>query len=210
MALYSHKYKLLYIHIYKTGGMSVRNAMMNIDNDCIHLIKGHADIRELFEYFKANDLMPLYDSIYKFSVVRNPYTWVYSIYQFGKTIDSHPFHSYCASHSFEEFIEWYIACTPFFNASPELNGKIQTQSDYICIDNKPQIHSILKYESLADDFAEMMRNTQIPFTGQFPIINVTKYDKPDMGYYANLSRSVLDMFNDYYHDDFVNFKYEKI
>lgn len=210
MALYSHQYKLFYYHIYKTGGMSVRKAMMTIDENCINIIRGHADVKEVVGYFTQHKIVELYEMIHKFTVVRNPYDWVHSVYQFARNIDSHPFHNFCMANEFQEFIHWYIECTPFFNASRDLNGKIQTQSDYVCIDNIPQVQTVIKYENLAQEFLSMLEKLNIPFPHAFPHVNKGEYDKPEAEFYQSLNRSTLDLFNQYFHNDFVNFNYQKL
>jgi len=67
MALHIPKLKLIFLHIYKTAGTTLRKALMDIDRNYKEIGYGHADYSEIFPEIRDNKV---------FSVVRNPYNWI--------------------------------------------------------------------------------------------------------------------------------------
>lgn len=72
----SHKYKFIFIHIPKTGGLSVFNALMPFCDDD-KFMRGHASQSD---YLKISKL----ENYYQFSFVRNPFARLVSAYFFLK------------------------------------------------------------------------------------------------------------------------------
>ena len=96
----------LFIHIYKTGGESVRRAMKC--QGAAHEV-GH-------KHSTADDIKdhPLYEGAYKFVTVRNPYDWLVSLWSFicfGSSIinkpSNHPLNG-IAPEDFGEFVDFWI------------------------------------------------------------------------------------------------------
>ena len=70
----SHKYKLLFVHIPKTGGAAIGRTIFKSDHDAKVLGNTHFGItKETAEQYK---------DYFKFSVVRNPYIINVSAYRF--------------------------------------------------------------------------------------------------------------------------------
>lgn len=204
MALVSDKYNFIFFHIYKTAGMSIRHSVFHFDEDAYEIVRGHSDIKEVLE-------MPDYEkyiSYTKFSVVRNPYTWLYSIYKFSQNLSTHPFHIISHLWEFDYFVNWLIHHTDFINEKKVLNGKLQTQTEYLAIDGKISIDYILKYESLDDDYMDLMDKLNVPYYTALPKENIGVYEMPNFN--EILNRDTLDRINDYYNNDFINFNYEKL
>jgi chondroitin 4-sulfotransferase 11 len=72
--LVSHKYKMVFIHIPKTGGSSVRQMMAIADPEC-HEHNGHHDAITQSDAF-------LFKDYFKFTVVRNSYKLCASYYRY--------------------------------------------------------------------------------------------------------------------------------
>ena len=202
MALVSDKYKFIFFHIYKTAGMSIRHSIFHIDEDAYEIVRGHADVQEVFD--REDD----YSDYKKFSVVRNPYTWLYSIYKFSQNLTNHPFHIISKLWEFDYFVNWLMDYRDFVNDSKVLNGKLQTQTEYISLDNKIVIDYIIKYESLDDDYMDVMDKLNVPYYTILPKENIGTYETPD--FTETLSRETLDKINTYYNNDFTNFNYPKL
>lgn len=190
MALYLPKFNAVFIHIYKTGGTSVRTAMQKHDADYKEIGIGHSDYREVSE------LLDLSDKIV-FSVVRNPYTWVYSLYEYAKMDINHPFHSFVLKFGFDDFVKWMIGCKEVFEQ--QLNGKIQSQTEYLSDSNgKINVH-VLKMESLQQDFdkfvSEVLKKRKI----QLPFLNMGRYKFPE------IKEPTKELIRQEYQLDFVNF-----
>lgn len=195
MALYIPKLNLVFIHIYKTAGTSLRSAFTRIDRDCVEIGYGHASYYEIVEKLENRIV---------FSIVRNPYDWIYSLYQYGKKYSSHPFHVYCITHSFDQFVKWFIAnenILDTLNQTGQLNGRLQTQTDYLSFNGKLMVSNVMKMESLEYDINSFLK--RIGYEGiRLETLNSTQYEKPN-----DFNRESIDLINKRYQSDFVNFNY---
>lgn len=198
MAIYLPKFNLLFIHIYKTAGTSTRLAFHKLDPGYSEIGGLHCDIEEIRDHVEGKNLM---------TIVRNPYDWVYSLYRYCIEHSSHPFHAFCLTHSFDEFVGWYIENMQTLSSSG-VNGKLQSQTEYITLDGKIKVETILKMENLEVElnqfFKDFFRN---PRHIALEYRNVTPYQKvtPD-----NFSRETLDLINKRFEQDFKNFNYKMI
>ena len=82
----SHKYKFVFIHIYKNGGTFTTNLIMNLDPNAINLINsegyGHQKYKDIYE-------MELFDTIKNYAffvIIRNPIDQLISYYNFTKNL----------------------------------------------------------------------------------------------------------------------------
>lgn len=199
MALYLPKYNTVFLHIYKTAGTSLRVALMHLDQERSEIgSMGHSDYSEI-----ADEVQ---DKIV-FSVVRNPYQWIYSLYEYAKKYNSHPFHVYCATHSFDQFVIWHFENLELLNTTG-INGKLQTQTEYLSLNGELKVKHILKMENLEVELNEFVRNV-LRYNGliRLQTLNATPYEKVNPN---TFSRATLDLLNEKYHNDFINFNYQKI
>lgn len=199
MALYLPKYNAVFLHIYKTAGTSLRTALMSQDQEYCEIgSSGHSDYTEIAD--EINDKIV-------FSVVRNPYDWIYSLYQYGKKYNSHPFHVYCITHSFDEFVKWHFDNIDVLNTSG-INGKLQTQTEYLSLNGVLKVSHILKMENLEVELNQFFRDV-LRHNGliRLQTLNATPYEKTNP---KTFDRSTIDLINIKYKSDFQNFKYEMI
>ena len=78
----SHKYKLIFFHIPKNAGVSVRNAL-KIDRKSHNFPFTNVSVALPIDV-KANTLESIYNEYHKFAIVRNPYERMVSLYNFRK------------------------------------------------------------------------------------------------------------------------------
>ena len=78
----SHKYKLIFFHIPKNAGVSVRNAL-KIDRKSHKFPFTNVSVALPIDV-KANTLESIYESYHKFAIVRNPYERMVSLYNFRR------------------------------------------------------------------------------------------------------------------------------
>lgn len=198
MALYLPRYNSVFIHIYKTAGTSIRTYLMKLDKNYSEIGSGHSDYGEI-----QNEVQ---DKIL-FSVVRNPYDWIYSLYQYGKTYNSHPFYSFCVTHNFDQFVKWYFDNTEILNTSG-VNGKLQTQTEYLSIDGILKVKNILKMENLETELNKLFRDVfRQNLLIRLDTLNSTPYPKITP---QNIKTETINIINEKYHNDFINFNYPKI
>lgn len=83
--------KIIFIHIYKTGGDSIRKALKEI-GACREIEHKHCTIDEVIGSLQENQQKHatadqikndiFYNSCYKFTLVRNPFDWLVSLWAF--------------------------------------------------------------------------------------------------------------------------------
>lgn len=199
MALYLPRYNSVFIHIYKTAGTSIRTYLMKLDKNYSELGNGgHSDYSEIQEEVEDKIL---------FSVVRNPYDWIYSLYQYGKNYNTHPFYSFCVTHTFDQFVKWYFDNIEILNTSA-VNGKLQTQTEYLSIDGILKVKNILKMENLETDLNKLFRDVfRQNILIRLDTLNSTPYPRITP---QNIKSETISIINEKYHNDFINFNYKKI
>lgn len=199
MALYLPKFNLLYFHIYKTAGTSIRIELSKKDPGFSEIGRQHADVTEIIQLnqFEGKNTM---------AVVRNPYDWCYSLYMFSREIITHPFHTYAITHDFEAFLKWQIENSEKLNMTAELfNGKLQTQTDYLSYKGEMKVSNIFKMENLEVEinqyFKDFFRLTSPIRLGFHNKLNYQKVE---------LSRTAIEIINDRFKEDFKNFNYNML
>jgi hypothetical protein len=116
--------KFIFVHIYKTGGGSVRSMLRRSQKNTftyhfnmstnkfrtalgrprLHLkgqLDEHARAVEYKEYLHED-----FNSFFKFAIIRNPYTWHMSPYSFARSRFYHPERKILKSLNFSEYLEW--------------------------------------------------------------------------------------------------------
>lgn len=186
----SQKYNLLFIHVPRTGGTSILEAI-DIQS---HDHKGWAQYTEEIKRLRS------------FSVVRNPYDRLVSIYEYIRMEKSHwhssdqttpmgihPLHQFCKNHTFAEFC-WLVSKQPF------VCEHTPPQHLYICsADNTIMVSRVLRFENLAQDFTQFMDGKV-----RLRTLNASTRAKAWQNYYTpELSSLVYEI----YKKDFLIFDY---
>jgi|TARA_Y100000310_G_scaffold195674_1_gene195678 hypothetical protein len=134
-----HINKIIFLHIPKTGGTSIVNSIVGTS------AHEHLDWRELKEKHKE-----YWDEYYKFTIVRNPFDWLVSMYHgmYGGDPDTWPAfgdpHRTIASHmSFPRFIKDF--------RQARAPGKPFSQVDII----GPEMDQIIRFENLGNEFDKL-------------------------------------------------------
>ena len=90
----SHEHKVLFYHIPRTGGTTIENLFIGKDMAFFNHRMKHPSMEDfMFEYKEW------WKDYYKFSVIRNPYEWVRSMYSLEKS-DNKDFNYYCENFRF--------------------------------------------------------------------------------------------------------------
>jgi len=181
MALYVDN--KIFIHIYKTGGESVRRAMRCL-GESQEIGGKHATADDI-----KND--PRYENAYKFTVVRNPYEWLVSLWSFicfGSSIinkpSGHPLNA-IAPKDFPKFVDFWVEYM-----QPDGKHWHLHQSHFI---NKDI--NIFKLED--------MHKSRLIFMEGIGKYNVGKHDKYEK-YYTNETKEIVSRIM---HKDFEMFDY---
>lgn len=165
--LLSHKHNFLFVHIAKTGGTSVRAALMKhrwghrysmpmfIANKLSHLTshKIGSKFPRHSKIIAAQEMLPneFFNSLTKFAFVRNPWDLQVSSYHHIKRERPHVMQG---KDDFDSFMRWKFDETRPYQY--HIDTSLELQSDYL-IDLKGQLltNFIGRYENLHDDFAQI-------------------------------------------------------
>ena len=213
--LLSIKYNFLFVHIAKTGGTSVRAALNPLRwRDpyyvpiflCSKLSKltGHRIGVKFPRHAKviaAKEMLPreLFDHLFKFAFVRNP--WDLQISSYHHIRRERP-HLLAGINDFEQFLRWKL--DPARPYQYHIDTSIELQSDYLVdLNGKIIVDFIGKYEQLQEDFDEVCR--RIGITSKTLPHKRKATDRGDYRQYYNDDTARLVA--DYFRRDIENFSY---
>lgn len=161
----SHKLKVIFIHVPRTGGTSIEMALIgkdwwDVDPDTKHI-----------DWVKAKEVYARYwDDYFKFSVARNPWDWLASLYNS---------HRRGGDKSWSEFI-----------ASPNLRDHEQEsiiQSDII----GNEVDMVLRFEHLQDDFSYLCK--KIGVEARLPHVEIGQGERTHYSeYYTDEQRFLIE------------------
>lgn len=154
----SERYKFCFVHIPKTGGNSIQNSLACYSEDSILCLNEWQDGTERFEIrrsgtnlvkhstivdYKRELSKDLFDSLFTFTVIRNPWDRVISYY---------------FSPHRGKYTKWDRA--EFLTLLKQINN----DEFYLC--SKPnsdyEINRFLRFESLQQDFSMLLNELNIP------------------------------------------------
>lgn len=171
--LLSIKHRFLFIHIAKTGGTSIRAALKCIKWQdpyrlpmalCsrISALTHHRVGCKLPRHAKAicaSEMLPreLYDTLFKFAFVRNPWDLQVSSYHHIRRERPHLI-AHCRD--FESFLRWKLSENRRYQY--HIDTSIELQSRYLVdLDGQVIVDFIGRYERLEEDFREACRRIGI-------------------------------------------------
>jgi hypothetical protein len=194
--LISDKHRFIFIHVYKNAGASITKALhpFAIDPWKHGLYKilqrrmgiSHPPSHPAYRYqshIRAAELMEkigreTYKSYFSFAVVRNPWSWQVSLYNYVLKATTHRQHELFKSFlTFDEYIEW--RCTE----------EVRFQKDFIfSSDGEQLVDFIGRFERLDEDFATIC--SRIGISASLPRLNASTF-KSYQSYYTEASKELL-------------------
>lgn len=212
MAVYKKK-KIIFIHVIKTGGTAIDKMMKN-ERDFSFFSNRNKHMTAL-DY--KNKMGKKYDDYYKFAVVRNPWDWVVSWYEFvqkstispdnGK-VWRHALYQEIAGKSFDSYVDWLVEDKGMKNLPSRKKSvwkykyKVE-QSDWL-VDNEGKliVDEIVKFEEI-NEFAERL-NKKFSLGSKLEVVN--KIDRKNYkSYYSEKTKKKIF---EYFKNDIKKFKYE--
>jgi hypothetical protein len=191
--LISHKYRFIFVHVYKNAGTSISTALMpfafyNSIHRYLYLIikkklgkfgvrvpeklnpepcDGHGTAAQIMQVVGRD----VFKSYFTFAVVRNPWDWQVSLYNFMlKTPTHHQHEQILGFKDFREYLLW------------RCREEVRYQKDFIyTADDKLLVDFVGRYENLTDDFQTICN--RIGIHAELPKMNVSK-SKPYQEYYT--------------------------
>lgn len=176
--------KVLFVHIPKTAGSSISKILY--DNDLDNWNRVWPRHHDPYSYLKEANLID--DSVFSFAVVRNPYTRTYSCYkQYNKTNQTNI--------SFSEYLD-NIKQGKISTISPLLHIP---QSFYVVDQDTVQVDRLYRFENLKELEEELGWTLGFYNVGNYMVES----------YIEDYTDEAIDMVQDFYSSDFVNFAYSK-
>jgi len=196
----SHEHKLIYIHIPKTGGVSICNAL-GIPLDIPHLFAEDKDRRlaHLTAHELRDELGPqIYNQYRKFTTVRNPFDRLVSSYHYQLTYSgSEPDDRIIDARgkTFEKYVLEVIQIDPYEHTQAA-GCLFKHQLDFVEDD---ETIKIFRYEDRKplDKFIYDYTGDEIPHDNKTEHEHWTTY----------YTEALWDLVNDYYLEDFEFFGY---
>jgi len=207
--IYKEK-KFIFIHIHKTGGKSINNALHSFQDNVPFkyklwnkiyskplnkkpiypdylMLDTHTNAIE-YKEFLGDD----YDKFFKFTFVRNPFDWQVSMYFFMKEQKNHFQHDIINKLNFDEYIDWRV------------NEDFQLQKSFVVNENNELIVDYIgKLENIQKDFNYIQDRLNIQTN--LPHVNKSKH-KP---YYEYFNKKTSNIIIEAFEEDFDFFGYEK-
>lgn len=162
--LISSKYKFIFIHIPRTGGTSLEYSLSSLDDstilEIINLIKpinSKIEVIQTFDNIKhytqetilpiLNNLRINYSDWYEFTLVRNPYNRIISVYENYARYDNHSAKHNRYLYSFDEFLTQ-------ISYAKRNNDFFKSQCYWIDNPLTSKV-DILKYENLQEEYINL-------------------------------------------------------
>lgn len=211
MALASEKHNFIFIHIYRTGGNSVRKSLGAPAVGCVtDLLNGievlgvHANITDVQQYYNSIGKQNFFDHAHKFTVVRNPFSWLVSVYKYIKFSPGHNFHKVIRSKSYLEFLNWYVNVA-MTTDRPFGANKYQTLQDFITdVDGNVLVDQIAKTEYMQKSLRRIHGKLGIKVHTATPDINKTRRDDWK-SYYTD--HKCIQFVETHFEQDLIRFNY---
>lgn len=179
----------MFIHIPKTGGSALHSELQN-QNKVALTIPGHLSVKS----------MHIARGIEVFSIVRNPYERMKSIYRhyYVKDLEN------TSNKTFEQFV---IGVKNSFKSDGlPMNDlpHVKSQSYWVCDSSgNVNIDTVLKYESYDREVIEFLNKKNIDITF------IPKERVGDRNIKAELNDNIKEIIYEIYQSDFINFNYNK-
>jgi len=213
----SHSHRFIFFHVAKTGGMSIRKALQDYCEEPDHFrIKRPLKVKagkpnpfyEVWEglllHATARDAQKelpaeIFESYYKFAIVRNPWDWQVSMYHFILGDPTHVKHERVKQlGSFAAYLNWVIATdTPYPKGATKLQSRVLTDAK-----GELLVDFVGRYETLARDFAQIRDRFAIAV--ELPHVNRSAHQDYRDYYDANTRQLVAENFR----ADIELFRYE--
>lgn len=203
------KYKLLFLHSGKTAGSAIEkmihpdvvNMPYNQFND-EYFYGGNGQVltqHASAQYMKDQLPTHIWEDYHKFTVVRNPYERLYSVFNY--THDQH-------EKQFGTFKKFIMSLPELLN-NPGLHkgSHYLPQWDYASICNHKVVDTVLNFESLAYDINAFRKTHGIE--NEFEKYNLYTNPRRDKSKLSieHYDCEMIQVMNSVYADDFINFGY---
>lgn len=168
----SHKYKLIFVHIYKNGGTFVGQLLKNLDKNIVRT-NNHITAKEAQKQFPD-----IWDKYTKICIVRNSWDWEISLLFFMKRDTTHHQHNIVKDMSVSQYVKW---------RKTDLHQQLKFILDDKC---NCLIDNILRFDNLTENLKDFFKEKYD--------LDITNYLPTEK---LNKSGNRNDDYRKYYDDD---------
>lgn len=162
-----HQRKLIFVHIPKNAGTSI-HSLFNTNP------KDYLPDKKWNEY--KNHFEKYWDTYTSFTIIRNPISRFISFYKYWKM-----------NHNLDYDINTFV------DKLDEIKTPIKnSQSWFICDENKVMVDVTIKYENLHEDLKKIKIN-------YIPHLNISEIEDES---FLNISKTSIDILEEFYKEDF--------
>lgn len=174
--LISRRRRFLFVHVYKNAGTSITAALLPYAAKPWEVVASRAlrrlhirapfDPQPYTEHISAGELAQAlgrkaFDALFSFAIVRNPWDWQVSLFQYMRKEPRHPQHALAmAFENFDAYIRW------------RCRNEVRLQKDFI---HSPEgellVDFVGRFENLEADFAAIC--SRIGISASLPQLNVS-------------------------------------
>jgi hypothetical protein len=192
--LISKKHNFIFVHIYKNAGTSIRSALKPFTLSRWQW-KGHKlfkkagisspffDPQPLHGHVKASEIIDSlgrekFNSFFSFAIVRNPWDWQVSLYNYMLSLKTHHQHEVVKElGNFEEYIKW------------RCENEVRYQKDFIYSENNDLLVDYVgRFEDLNAEFNKIC--SHIGISTSLPKHNVSN-TKPYQHFYNDETKELV-------------------
>lgn len=205
MALVNESYNFIFIHIFRTGGNSVRLALNN-DNypGGVEMLDVHCDAKDLQSYLFSQNKGAFYVNSFKFAFVRNPFDWMVSTYLYHYHSLAPGYFSIIGEMTFEEFTKWYIEVAMNEKMAPGTN-KCITQKQFLTdTDGNLMVDFVARHEDREKGWNRILNRLNI--SASLPIVNVNTH-RVHRNYYPYYTEAARENIAKAFAEDLEMFNY---
>lgn len=193
MALINTDKKFIFFHLFKCAGNSMRQLLNTHPTLCYEYYGIHSSPRDVKELLIMEKKEYIFNEYFKFTIVRNPFDWLFSTYKYILSNTLHPLFESFKVMSFNDFVKYYVEYMMLNDGISLGSNKCTNLYDYVS-DSKGNLllDYIGKYETINNDIVNILQSVKIK-NKELPFINVTPNNDSDYRkYYNQESRDIVE------------------
>ena len=203
MAAISKDNRFIFLHIYRTGGNTIRRLLGLMDRKAeiygVHCLGSHVR-----QHFVSTGQLDIWNNALKFSVIRNPFTWLVSTFNYILASKRHQEHE-IAERGFSFFLHWLVDMGMQEDRKIGVN-RYALFCDFLLDEHgEPLIDTIIRFEHFNSHVGQLCKRLGMP-VASVPVVNPSRYVK--RSYRDYYSPDDVDLVQRAWQRDFEYFGYE--
>jgi chondroitin 4-sulfotransferase 11 len=188
--LFSNKHRVLFIHVSRTGGTTIRELLRACMSDSV----GGLRSKQLSQHATANEIAAAFGTdfhaYFRFAFVRNPWDRLWSWYSLRRSATGD------TQMTFDAFLNiWIPPHGPLVLSSQ--TDSLYSSSGELLVD------ALGRYENFASDLKAIFKQAELPLLSEIPCLNASEADHYSR-FYSEYGRDLVERA---YRADLENFDY---